>query len=263
MESSGEVLDADSVPRPRYGGSGLTASVAAARFGARVALASYVGSEDEEAVRTELGVADVDDHAVVTLEGACGTFLFPTSEVHERPWPMYRPAEQIPSRVPELPQASIVVAFGIPDCDPVKMGWLGVGDGNATIIWDRQGWLSRARDSRAIVGLRARTRIYLANQSEAIEDAGAGSFAEALGGQPPRGFDTAFVKQGDAGVVVVERDGEETHANSSAVVPSTCAVNRRKWRCLCRCSCRMPRARRGASVSGEVGMCSRGGRAAH
>ena len=43
-----EVLKADTAPRLRYGGSGLTASVAAARFGARVALASYVGSEDEQ-----------------------------------------------------------------------------------------------------------------------------------------------------------------------------------------------------------------------
>ena len=204
-----EVLDADTAPRPRYGGSGLTASVAAARFGARVALASYVGSEDEAAVRTELAVADVDDHAVVTLGGACGTFLFPTKD-HERPWPMYRPAEQVPSHVPELPQAGIVVVFGIPDCDLVEMGWLGSGNGDATIVWDRQGWLSRARDSKAVVGLRARTRVYLANESEAIEDAGVGSFAEALGGQPPRGFDTAFLKRGDAGVVVVERAGEDT-----------------------------------------------------
>lgn len=205
-----EVLDADTAPKPRYGGSGLTAAVAAARFGARVALGSYVGSEDEEAVRTELAAAHVDDRAVVTVGGSCGTFLFPTNEDDARPWPMYRPAEQIPSHVPELPQAGIVLAFGIPDCDLVEMGWLGTGDGDATIVWDRQGWLSRARDSRVIVGLHARTRIYLANESETIEDAGAGSFAEALKAQPPRGFDTAFVKRGEAGVVVVERDGEDT-----------------------------------------------------
>lgn len=215
-----EVLDADTAPRSRYGGSGLTASVAAARFGARVALGSYVGSEDEEAVRTELAAADVDADALITVAGASGTFLFPTREDHERPWPMYRPAEQVPSQVPELPRAAVVVAFGIPDCDPVEMGWLGAGDGDATIVWDRQGWLSRARDSRAIVELHARTHIYLANEPEAIEDAGAGSFAEALGVQPPRGFETAFVKRGDAGVIVVERDGEgttQTHVPSFPV----------------------------------------------
>lgn len=92
----------------------------------------------------------------------------------------------------------------------MQMGWLGSGNDDATIVWDRQGWLSRARDSKAIVGLHARTRVYLANESEAIEDAGTGSFVDALGVQPPMGFDTAFLKRGEAGVVVVERDGEDT-----------------------------------------------------
>ena len=204
-----EVLDADTAPRLRYGGSGLTASVAAARFGARVALGSYVGSEDEQAVRTELAAAEVDDSAVVTLAGASGTFFFPTHEDHERPWPMYRPAEHVPSQMPELPQADVVVAFGIPDCDPVEMGWLGAGDSNSTIIWDRQGLLSRARGSKGIVGLQARAHIYLANELEAIADAKAGSLAEALGLQPPRGFEVAVVKRGDAGVIVVERGDED------------------------------------------------------
>ena len=212
-----EVLDADTAPRLRYGGSGLTASVAAARFGARVALASYVGSEDEEAVRTELALAAVDDRAVVTLSGASGTFLFPTHEQPQRPWPMYRPAERLPCRVPEIPEARIVLAFGIPDCDPVELGWLGVGDSRATIIWDRQGWLSRARDSKAIVRLKARRRIYVANEHEAIEDSGAGSLAEALAVQPPTGFEVAVVKRGDAGVIVVDRDAD--HA-TPAPVPS-------------------------------------------
>ena len=42
-----EVFDADTKPSMRYGGSGLTASVAAARFGVETALASYVGTDDE------------------------------------------------------------------------------------------------------------------------------------------------------------------------------------------------------------------------
>ena len=203
-----EVLDGDTAPRLRYGGSGLTASVAAARFGARVALASYVGSEDEETVRAELELAGVDDRALVKLAGACGTFVFPTHEDRRRPWPMYRPAEQLPSQMPEIPKSGIVVAFGIPDCDPVEMGWLGSGDDNATMIWDRQGWLSRARDTKAIVQLQARRRIYLANEREAIEDVGVDSLAEALAIQPPNGFDVAVVKRGDAGVIVVERDAD-------------------------------------------------------
>ena len=203
-----EVLDGDTEPRLRYGGSGLTASVAAARFGARVALASYVGSEDEETIRAELELAGVDDRALATVQGACGTFVFPTHEDRGRPWPMYRPAEQLPSRVPQIPEASIAVVFGIPDFDPVETGWLVEGDSRATIIWDRQGWLSRARDSEAVLRLRALRRIYLANEQEAIEDAGATSLAEALAVQPPSGFDTAVVKRGDAGVIVADRGAD-------------------------------------------------------
>ena len=97
-----EVLDADTKPRHRYGGSGLTSSIAAARFGARVGLASYVGTEDEQAVRTELEVAGVDDSGVTSVAGACGTFVYPTHQHRRQLGPMYRPAEAVPveSRVP-------------------------------------------------------------------------------------------------------------------------------------------------------------------
>ena len=98
-----EVLDADTAPKLRYGGSGLTASVAASRFGAAVTLASYIGAEDEEAVRAELELSGVDDSAVLSLAGACGTFLFPTLAGQERPWPMYRPAESLPQELPQIP----------------------------------------------------------------------------------------------------------------------------------------------------------------
>ena len=75
-----KVPDADTIPRRRYGGSGLTSSVAAARFRARVGLASYVGTDDDQAVRAELEVAGVNDHAVLSVSGACGTFVYPTNE---------------------------------------------------------------------------------------------------------------------------------------------------------------------------------------
>ena len=199
-----EMLDADTSPRLRYGGSGLTASVAAARFGARVALASYVGAEDEEAVRAELQLAGVDDRAVLSVPGASGTFAFPTHEDQKRPWPMYRPAESLPQEAPQVPSAEIIVAFGIPDCDPVRLGWLGAGENYAIVIWDRQGWLSQARDARAILEIEAARRIYIANELEIIEETRVGSLDEALLVQPPRGFDVAVVKRGDAGVIVAE-----------------------------------------------------------
>ena len=199
-----EVLDADTSPRLRYGGSGLTASVAASRFGARVALASYVGSEDEEAVRAELQLAGVDDRAVLSVPGASGTFAFPTNEDQERPWPLYRPAESLPEEVPNIPCADIVVAFGIPDCDPVRLGWLGSVEHYATMIWDRQGWLSKARDAKAVLEIKVRKRIYIANELEAFEDARVGSLDQAILVQPPHGFDVAVIKRGENGVIVVE-----------------------------------------------------------
>ena len=61
-----EVFDAATKPSMRYGGSGLTASVAAARFGVETALASYVGTDDEGAVHTILGEAGVDGGTVIT-----------------------------------------------------------------------------------------------------------------------------------------------------------------------------------------------------
>ena len=204
-----EVLDADTEPRSRYGGSGLTSSVAAARCGARVALASYVGTDDERAVRTELEFAGVDDHAVLSVAGACGTFVYPTHQHRRQLGPMYRPAEAVPIEAPEIPTSNIVVAFGIPDFDPLVQGWSIGLDRQETVIWDRQGWLSRARDAREILRLKVARRIYLANEDEAIEDAQAGSIDEALAGLPARGFDVGVVKRGEAGVVVIqESDGE-------------------------------------------------------
>ena len=212
-----EVLDADTSPRLRYGGSGLTTAVAASRFGARVALASYVGAEDEEAVRAELQLAGVDDRAVLTVPGASGTFAFPTHEDQKRPWPMYRPAESLPQEVPHIPCADIVVAFGIPDCDPVRLGWLGSGENYATMIWDRQGWLSKARDAKAVLEIEVPRRIYVANELEIIEDTRVESLDDALLVQPPRGFDVAVIKRGEAGVIVVEA---EEGKPSPAIVPA-------------------------------------------
>lgn len=200
-----EILDGDTSPRLRYGGSGLTSAVAAARMGARVALASYVGDEDEDAVRAELLAAGVGDASVVTVAGASGTFVFPTQQDPSRPWPMYRPAEAVPLSAPrDLPPAPVVVAFGIPDCDPIADGWLAGLDEDVTLIWDRQGWLSRARDSLKVAALRPSRKIYLANEEEAIEESGATAPDDALALQPPSGFDAAVIKRGPEGVFVAE-----------------------------------------------------------
>ncbi|MDO8473502.1 MAG: carbohydrate kinase family protein [Dehalococcoidia bacterium] len=209
-----EILDGDSKPRRRYGGSGLTASIAASRFGARVALASYVGEEDAAGVRAELLAARVNDVHVVTVSGASGTFVFPTCENPERPWPMYRPAEAVPSALSQsLPVANIVVLFGIPDFDPVTFGWVTDLGPDVTLIWDRQGWLSRARNTEGVLGLAPSRKIYLANEKEAMEDASASTLDEVLAFQPPSGFVAAVVKRGVRGVVVIERSEGGTCTN--------------------------------------------------
>ena len=214
-----EVLDADTQPQRRYGGSGLTASVAAARFGAQVALASYVGSDDERGVRAELELAGVNDCAVVSVDGACGTFVYPTRQGRGYIGPMYRPAEALPNELPAVSAADtdIVLVFGIPDFDPVTMGWLrGIGH-QTTVIWDRQGWLSRARDAKDVLKLSVHRRVYLANEGEALEDAQVSSFDEVLSVQPPVGFDVAVIKRGEIGVLVFERSSGDVNM---AAVPS-------------------------------------------
>ena len=133
--------------------------------------------------------------------------------------PMYRPAEAIPVEVPEIPDSKIIVAFGIPDFDPLLEGWLSAVNRQATVIWDRQGWLSRARDAGGILRLDALTRIYLANEYEAIDDAQASSIEEAMTVQPVRDFDVAVVKRGKAGVVVIEERHGEVRFTSIPAFP--------------------------------------------
>lgn len=213
-----EVLQGDSNPRSQYGGSGLVAAISAARLGASVALASYVGSEDEEAVRDELRLACVEDCSVISVAGASGTFVFPTVS-REPPWPMYRPAESAPIQPPqELPSAAIVLVFGIPDYDPIAEGWLDDLGPIQTIIWDRQGWLSRARDSSAIAGMSLERKIYLANESEATEEADRDRIDTTLL-MPPPGFDVAVIKRGAKGVTVFEGSGGSTRIERIPAFP--------------------------------------------
>ena len=204
-----EVFDADTKPSMRYGGSGLTASVAAARFGVETALASYVGADDEGAVRTILGEAGVDGGTVITVDGMCGIFAYATDQGHKQPWPMYRPAEAIPTMIPTLPESKVVLVFGFPDFDPLAEGWLDGIASQTTVIWDRQGWLSRARDASGVLRLGVSKRIYLANEDEAAVDAPrTSSFEETMAVQPTDGFGAAVIKRGETGVVVAEQSPE-------------------------------------------------------
>jgi ribokinase len=197
-----EILDFDSAPRRRIGGSGLTAAAAAHCVGASVALAGAVGSEDVDDVRGVIEAGGISDCLSVTA-GRSGIFAYPTSNCAARPWPLYRPAEGPVTSPPELPNAKVLVLFGVPDLDPVAEGWVDLVSRDALVLWDRQGWLSRARDDAHILGLQAGARIYVANVAEAAEDAGADE-GWALDHQPPPGYAAALIKRGSEGVIVYD-----------------------------------------------------------
>jgi sugar/nucleoside kinase (ribokinase family) len=109
----------DEQPDIRLAGSGLTAAVAASRFRVSVSLASFVGSEDVEAAHALLEHASVDA-CLVSLDGASGTFAYAGDADADNPQPLYRPAETCPTLLPDLPEARVILVFGVPDFDPVR-----------------------------------------------------------------------------------------------------------------------------------------------
>jgi sugar/nucleoside kinase (ribokinase family) len=205
-----EILDGDASPRPRMGGSGLTAAIIAARLGAETLLASYVGEEDADAVHAMLDTAGVDRSAVAVLPGASGTFVFPAENRDDpRPWPMYRPADAVPREIPALATAEMILAFGLPDFDPIAEGWLDRIAKDSTLIWDQQGWMSRARDSHAATRLAPHFKLYLANLDEARQEFQAELVDTTLRSLPPPGYDAAVVKRGPEGCTVITADDRQ------------------------------------------------------
>lgn len=203
-----EVLDGDVAPRPRLGGSGLTAALPSAQCNARTSLVSYVGEEDLAVATSMTRAADVDTGSLLVLPGASGTFVFPSAGALPRPWPMYRPAEAVPVAAPAVPIAEVYLVFGIPDFDPIAAGWLDGLPEDATLIWDRQGWMSRARDSRAAAALNPRRKILLANLQEGIDEFGGDTTSALVARLPPIGYESAVVKLGDAGLAMVSKAGK-------------------------------------------------------
>jgi len=195
----------DGNPEIRLAGSALTAAVAASRLGVSVALASFVGSEDVDSVNALLEHASVDGLLVV-LDGASGTFAYEDAAAVQ-PRPLYRPAETCPTELPPLPEARVVLVFGVPDFDPVRDQAVSRAVGRSTIfLWDRQGWLSRTRDAKAAGALEAASRVLLINSGEAIDE----GILDPLTGEIclPGGYARAVIKDGTHGVLVLETEGE-------------------------------------------------------
>jgi sugar/nucleoside kinase (ribokinase family) len=151
-----------------------------------------------------LKTAGVDLSGVVVVPGASGTFVFPTDGA--KPWPMYRPAEAFPGHAPVVLDARVYALFGMPDCDPVALGWLEHIPEHATLVWDRQGWISRARNAQAPGRLSPHRKIYLANRDEAIAE-----FSTEVGNDlwdklPPPNYQAAVIKRGKDGCTVVDEE---------------------------------------------------------
>lgn len=201
-------------PRLELAGSGLTASVVAARLGVQTVLVASVGDEDAAVADHVLRSARVDTRWLKTTPGASGTFLFPHVADDARPWPLFRPAESPPCAQLDggLPLAHTYLLFGMPELDPVAEGWMGEIPSDSTILWDRQGWLSRARDWRAALDVQAKRRIYVANSDEAMADFNVDSPDQLSDRLPPDGFDIAVVKRGRDGCGYWLRRGHEVDA---------------------------------------------------
>jgi ribokinase len=198
--------------RSQIGGSGFTAAIASAASGAKTVLAGWVGADEADTARELLVTEGVDCAALAVLPGASGRFVVADPADGSSPQPQYRPFESTPQGLPRprLPATRTVLAFGAPELDVIADGWLDEPDDERTLLWDRQGWISRARDSRLAALVPARHRIWLGNLDEARLETGADRDVQAVASLPLAGFGAALVKAGPWGVLHVTADGSET-----------------------------------------------------
>jgi ribokinase len=197
----------DGAATSRIGGSGYTAVIAAARLGARTSLLGAVGADDADQALEALAEAGVDTAGVAVLPGSSGIFVFDDVADVASPRPIYRPAEAWPDGPAAPPPAATVkLAFGVPEFDPVTDTWLGTLE-DGTLLWDRQGWLSRSRDSLDAARRAERRKVHLANIAEARDELAGQTGGELARSLPPPGFDAAVLKAGPWGVTAIDADG--------------------------------------------------------
>jgi ribokinase len=191
-------------PRSRVGGSGLVAAVAAASLGASTALAAAVGADDAEESGAILRKAGVDASAVEIMAGPSAGFVIGDEGEVQAPSVQFKDADSVPVLTHDPPRARIVLVFGMPDLDPFASGlvarWV---DPQSTLIFDRQGWLSKTKDAAAACGVVARSRIYLANVGEAAQEVGGATPQQLLQHHPLPGFEYALLKNGRWGTTLL------------------------------------------------------------
>ncbi len=191
-------------PRSRLGGSGLYAAVAAASLGASTALAAAVGADDADELGAILRKAGVEPAAIEIMPGSSAAFVIEDEGEVQTPSVQFEDAHAQPVLTHDPPQARIVLAFGMPDLDPFASGliarWV---DRQSTLIWDRQGSLSRTKDAVAACGVAAPSRIYVANVGEAAQEVGGATPRELIENHPLPGFDYALLKNGRWGTTLL------------------------------------------------------------
>jgi sugar/nucleoside kinase (ribokinase family)/nucleoside 2-deoxyribosyltransferase len=193
-------------PTVRPGGSGYVAALTAAALGRDVALASFVGKDDDRS-GAALRRAGVDTTAVQVLPGQSGLFDIADVADYGPPRPTYRPPSSRPAPEPpgDMPRAPVVLVFGFPDFDPSE--WVAAAlEDDGILLWDRQGWLSQKIDYARFASLPAARRVYVANLEEMREEAETQMYFSALQEQPPEPFDAALIKCGRWGTLAIERE---------------------------------------------------------
>jgi hypothetical protein len=192
--------------RRRLGGSALTASLAAARVGAEVSLASWVGRGAADQAFALLDQAGVDRLGVVVVDGETTTFRIAEPGGMGPPAPTLLQGAVPTGGRPALPWAGVTVCFGTPGYDVISEGWLDRVCFGGLLVFDRQGGHSRVLGAEMAATVPAARRILLANVHEVNSGHAHTGVSAALATLPPEGFEAAVVKAGRWGTTVLRRD---------------------------------------------------------
>jgi hypothetical protein len=151
-----------------------------------------------------LSAAFTANDSCILVPGRSAAFVIEDEGEVEAPSVRFEHAQSQPVLTHDPPQARIVLVFGMPDLDPFESGliarWV---HPQSTLLWDRQGVLSRTKDAVAACGVDARSRIYLANVGEAAQEGGGVTPRQLLENHPLPGFDYALLKNGRWGTTLL------------------------------------------------------------
>lgn len=204
---------------PRLGGSGLTAAIAAARYGAEVSLAGWVGAPQADEAFKLLDAAGVDRVGVLVLGDTTTRYRIADPADLVMPVPGISIGAVPRGTIPALPWAPFVLCFGTPGFDVVRAGWLDRAADGASLLFDRQGSQSMVLGAKMAATVPAAHRILLGNVFEMTTETKEPRLNQVVEALPPAGFELAFVKTGVWGVLGVERDGDGVRGLGAFDVP--------------------------------------------